>query len=62
MLGATALHVAMGDCRIIVVSYNCMYNRSLITARLDFDFRPVRLVHAQGTELEKAGAQQRFRE
>ena len=31
-------------------------------ARLDFDFRHARLIHAPGTELEKAGAQKRFRE
>ena len=31
-------------------------------ARLDFDSRHVRLVHAQGTKLEKVGAQERFRE
>ena len=31
-------------------------------ARLDFDFRHVGLVHAQGTKLEKVGAQERFRE
>jgi hypothetical protein len=33
-----------------------------LIARLDFDLRHVRLIHAQGTELEKVGAQQRFRE
>ena len=38
----------------------CVYNRSLL-ARLDFDFRHVRLVHAQGTKLEIVGAQERFR-
>ena len=31
-------------------------------ARLDFDFRHVRLIHAPGTEFEKVGAQKRFRE
>ena len=61
VLGATALHVAMGDCRITVMSYHCTYNRSL-TARLDVDLRHVRLIHAQGTEFEKIRAQQRFRE
>ena len=30
-------------------------------ARLDFDFRHVRLTHAPGTEFEKVGAQKRFR-
>ena len=31
-------------------------------AHLDFDFRHARLIHAPGTELEKADAQKRFRE
>ena len=31
-------------------------------ARLDFDFRHVRLIHAPGMEFEKVGAQKRFRE
>ena len=31
-------------------------------ARLDFDFRHVTLIHAPGTEFEKVGAQERFRE
>ena len=31
-------------------------------ARLDFDFRHVRLIHAPGTEFEEVCAQKRFRE
>ena len=62
MFGATELHVAMGDCRIIVVSYMYIYNHRSLMGRLDFDFRHVRLVHAQGTKPYKAGAQRRFRE
>ena len=64
MLGETALHAAIGHWRLpyhrnVVSSY--IYNRSMM-ARLDFDFRRARLIHAPGTEFEKAGAQKRFRE
>ena len=45
--------------RNVVSSY--VYHRSIIS-RQDFDFRHVGLVHAQGTKLEKAGTQERFRE
>ena len=63
VLGETALHVAIGHWRLpyhrnAVSSY--IYNRSIM-ARLDFDFRRVRLIHAPGTEFEKAGAQKTFR-
>ena len=60
-LGATALHVAIRDCRSIVISYRYIYI-IVVNSALDFNLSHVRLVHAQDTELKEVGAQQRFRE
>ena len=53
-LGATTLHVILLEVLAIGILF--------LMARLDFDLRHVALIHAPGTEFEKAATQERFRE